>query len=159
MSEDDVSKAKIYSRDIELYRITHGSEFFTLIEDELLEEVAKNKGKGFWCNRGYLADCFASDRLFTLRECNYKRVSESNDAYMDIVSGTLPCFVAFDIDENKERTIHMIWVAERSRGYGLGRMLVDKSNVKYYDSPLESAIGFWHKMKNITNKNINKPFY
>tara|TARA_R110002020_G_scaffold94435_3_gene227240 strand:- start:695 stop:1258 length:564 start_codon:yes stop_codon:yes gene_type:complete len=59
-------------------------------------------------------------------------------------------FIGFCIfgeyDSLMNKCIEYIWLNEEYRGQGLGRKMVELSEVEYYDNAINDSLGFWKKM-------------
>lgn len=130
-----------------------GNEFMYLI-DLLMEEWIKNGcDKGFYNNRGTLAEHLRDGTFYVLRFDfdTYRDFFERD--YRDHDDEIFHAFCTTNSGRNNEVIAEMIWVSEEMRQMGIGRKFVEQLNITKAIGVLEKALPFW-KAVNVAKDRI-----
>jgi GNAT superfamily N-acetyltransferase len=139
---------------VQAHRVERGADFAALLDELRLENMNDPRKQGFWHNRSWLADAFRQGKLWTLRAVEsdamfatraYKVAVFCHGESATCSSYMLPCLCICS-GKGATKCASVLWVAERARGQGYGRAMVEKLKIREASSPLEDAMGFWEKV-------------
>lgn len=126
-----------------------GDTFF-----ELMLEIADDSDEchGFWCNRGFLADAFRENRMYSLcveetdELYHSDRLSSENKIFVrPSPPWQLPCVCV--IASDNPNAVEIIWVHPRARRLGLATELVRRLGIRTARQILPDSAPFWRAIQ------------
>lgn len=130
---------------IHMELVDRGNTFFGL-----MLEIADDSDEchGFWCNRGFLADAFRENRMYSLRVeetdelYHSDRFSDENKIFVrPSPPWQLPCVCVVASDD--PNAVEIIWVHPRARRLGLATELVRRLGIRTARQILPDSVPFW----------------